>query len=139
MLHRPVYGGGIVVGSAVASWLAGVLPASPPAGVEAGARADAPVPDGLVVVAGVTGLVAWDGARPVAAIDTSGQAWVTDDLADDPLVDAAMAARGYRRGEMRMARRVFRTGDAAAATFRATQWTTASMRSGAADAGKPWK
>lgn len=99
-------------------------------------------PDGLAVSDGPSGCVAWDAAcgQPVAAIDASGEVWVSDGVIDDPAVREALESRGYRRGEMRMTRRVVAPDNGTVAMLRATQWTTAAVRATVGGpAGTVWK
>lgn len=139
MIHRPVYAGGGGIGPAVASWLVGALPDGRRGSLPPAVR---PVPpDGLLVADGPAGCVAWDaaGARPVAAIDATGEAWLGDEVGDDPAVGEALEARGYRRGDMRVTRRVVAPDGGASGTLRATQWTNAAVRAAAGDRGTVWK
>jgi hypothetical protein len=75
----------------------------------------------------------------VAAIDATGEAWFSDDILNDPAIGVALVSRGYRRGEMRVTRRVVSPNDGAVATLRATQWTTAAIRAAAGHTGAVWK
>ena len=149
MIHRPVYAGegGIRLlrldprlWPAVVSWLVGAVPTGR-GGVMPAASRPAP-PDGLAVSDGPSGCVAWDAAcgQPVAAIDASGEVWVSDGVIDDPAVREALESRGYRRGEMRMTRRVVAPDNGTVAMLRATQWTTAAVRATVGGpAGTVWK
>ena len=139
MTRRPVYAGDGGIGVAVASWLAGALPAHRGGVVPPTIRPDLHAE--LLATEGPTGSVAWDVDRrqPVAAIDTSGEAWIGDDVVDDAAVGEALASRGYRRGEMRVTRRVVAPDGGGTAVFRATLWTSAAVRASAGDPGTVWK
>jgi hypothetical protein len=93
------------------------------------------------VTAGDTGCLVWDAARcqPVIAIDASGEAWLADDVSDEQVISGALIAHGYRRGEMRVMRRVVSLDGGATVIFRATQWTTSAVRAASGDPGATWK
>lgn len=140
MTHRPVYAGQGGIGLALVSWLVGVLPTGRD-GLVTGATIPAP-PDGVLVANSPSGCVAWDAAlaQPVAAIDVTGEVWLGDGVGDEPAVADALALRGYRRGEMRVTRRVVSPDGGTSSMFRATQWTNAAVRAAASDrAGAVWK
>ncbi len=141
MLHRPVYGGEGLTGSAVAAWLAVALKAATNQAIPADALPEPPA--GMVVADGPAGRVIWDASRgrPLLALDWSGAAWVVDEIAGDADVTQCLQACGYRRGEMRVTRRVTHPGGDAGmvATMRATQWTTPAVRGSGQDTGTVWK
>jgi hypothetical protein len=139
MTHRPVYAGDGGIGVAVASWLVGALPAHRGGAVPPTIRPE--LHAGLLETEGSSGSVAWDADRgqPVAAIDTSGEAWIGDDVVDDAAVGEALTFRGYRRGEMRVTRRVVAPDGGTTAVLRATQWTSAAVRASAGNPVTVWK
>ena len=139
MIHHPVYEGADGVSAAVVSWLLATLPTGR-GRLEFEASSPASL-GGLIVAVTETGCVVWDAAtaQPLAAIDASAEAWLSDEVVDDPAIDEALASRGYRRGGMRVTRRVVSPFGGGFAAFRATQWTSAAVRAAAGESGAVWK